>query len=217
MRPAIRGNEVVFKNDTFIGVNLGYNFYAEQEGDIKGLVDKFNYKPSCSFKELGAYKKSLNSIKKKWKNTSIFPYILNPYTTNLVKRTITIDNSKAPYSNRYLCFDEEYVALYFYNNSYPDSFSKELTKKQKFREDELYCMKDFAGPLPEKPFLTNVLVIGHEVQIVGVWTSFTPHVLVLVKKKSYHSEEIVEGIQKAFRNYDLALAPSIAGVFEIED
>lgn len=216
MRPAIHGNEVVFDKDTFIGINLGFNFYAEHEGNIKKLAESFNYMYSgISLRELAAYKKSLHAINKKWKNTSILPYILNPYTTALVKRTITIDNSsKAPYYNKYLCFDEEYVALYFYNKSYPQGFSEKLTSKQKFREDELYCMRDFASQIPEKPFMNNVLAVGRDIQIVGVWTSFTPYMLVLVKKNLPHSEEIVAGIQKAFRNYDLALAPEMAGVFE---
>lgn len=215
MRPAIHGSEVVFDKDTFIGINLCFNFYAEHEGNIKKLVESFNYRYSYSIRELAAYKKCLHAINKKWKNTSILPYILNPYSTTLVKRTITIDNSsKAPYYNKYLCFDEEYVALYFYNNSYPDNFSDKITSKQKFREDELYCMRDFASQIPEKPFMNNVLAVGHAIQIVGVWTSFTPCMLVLVKKNFPHSDEIVAGIQKAFRNYDLALAPEIDGVFE---
>lgn len=38
MKSAMHGSEVIFKEDSFVGVNLGYNFYAEHAGDIEKLV-----------------------------------------------------------------------------------------------------------------------------------------------------------------------------------
>lgn len=103
--------------------------------------------------------------------------------------------------------------MYFYNNSYPDSFASKLQSKKKFREDEFYCMRDFAQVVPEKSVLNNVLSFGRDGNITGSWTSYHPHMLLLIRKEVPKSLEIVASITNAFRTCNLGLAPGLDGVF----
>lgn len=212
MRAGIYGSEIIIDDGNFIGVNLGYNYYAEHECDLKCLVEKYNRKDSSqSAKD--------KEIKKKYKDSWVKDYILNPDTTGLIKRTIVFDNSKPDYYDNYLSRHGEYLAMYIgkkdtYEYSY---WNKTLVSNKVYREDELIQMSDYARKIEDKSqsrLITGNLHICHEPDLIGLWTGTDTDILLMIRKDRDDWKILVDGITNALHDCNLAVVNGIQNVFK---
>lgn len=155
MRPTVFGKQLVCRGKEFIGLNLGYNFYVEHEGDTLTLVQQLRLRKESLglMKFLGASGAQLRAADKKFKEeqTVIKRFRACPYANYMVgkytqynKRKISIDNSSIVSKYGTLqTRNMEYVFLSIGSTFNTEDWNKRFGSRRKFTEEDFMYMPDY--------------------------------------------------------------------------
>ena len=217
-RPTVYGKEIRIDNQNrCIGINLGYNFYCEHEGDTLGIVESCNnvnlrqlhllssLAPIQYRKEITKLKKQIKSDEKfikRWNNTPFADHVFMPSTYSLLKMVV-IDNSaiRQKYSNIFLN-DGHYYLLSIGNGITPDVWEKKFGTKKTVSEEDLFYMQDYQGLCRNTGYiLNNGFNLTQQLNFGASWATHNSYLLVVLpaEQKSY-----LEDIQSALKAGNLA-------------
>lgn len=235
-RPTVFGKEIVVDNDNkVIGINLGYNFYAEHEGDTGIIVNNMNKKLYMQLSMMQAaggirYRKQIKQLTKqiknnealmgKWSLTPFKGYVFAP-TTNSMLKMIVINNSeiKKKYNN-FMLQDGRYYLLVIGDGLTPEYWEKRFGTKKTVSEADLFDMTDYQSTFcGNKPYILNIksasktVRVAHNDCFAAAWAlgnSYSNYLMIAISedKKSY-----LEDIQKALKNGDLACVTQDRKIF----
>lgn len=158
-RPSVYGRQLVVSgNNLFCGINLGYNFFCEHEGDVSIIAKGLNTLAEFIYSENRSTKRRFSkSVKKtqRWQSTPFAGGVLLdivPYC----KKSLIIDNSSiiGKYKN-YQMKDGEYtmLAIGYFNN---DNWHNVHGDRRKFTEEEIMYMPDYQSPMTNFGYLNNI-------------------------------------------------------------
>ena len=217
-RPTIYGKEIRVDNeDNCIGINIGYNFYSEHEGDTRCIVDKLNKElpRSLTFlKTLGTlrYRKEIKQISKEieknekaisiWKNTPFIDSVLVPTTRTWLKMVV-IDNSevRTNYTN-VLLQDGHYYLLIIGNGLTHEYWEQKFGKKKTVSEKDLFYMEDYQRMCRNTGYiLNNGCRLQQQNNFAASWSLTDDAIMILLPEQQKH---YLEDIQTALKNGYLA-------------
>lgn len=222
-RPTVFGKEIVVdKENKIVGINIGYNFYAEHEGDTGIIVQNMNkklYMQLSMMQAAGAlrYRKQIKQITKqiknneklmsKWSLTPYKGYVFAPTTSSMLKMII-INNSeiKQKYIN-FMLQDGRYYMLVIGDGLTPEYWEKRFGAKKTVSEADIFDMSDYQSTFARSPYKLRNCDKVTKIQgdnFGAAWAlgnSYSNYLMVVMPedKKSY-----LEDIQKALKNGDLA-------------
>lgn len=206
MRTAVYGSEILVDSKGFVGVNLGYYFYAEHEWLDVGLIQSFNQNTIYGTEQKVKYMKSMHDIEKKYKNEQIKEYILNPEIVKTFKRTIQIDNTGSKYSDC-LCYNDEYIAFYMANRGLWsfDKRSEYIQSGKTYKEDDLLYQDDYShNKTGEQHIITGNNMVCRETDIAATWDDSTPELLILFRKTE-RNRYVIKELEIALKEKRLAI------------
>lgn len=215
MRTAVFGSQLVIKNNKFIGVNLGYNFISEHDGDLKQLVMNINksqinpltYATLPPFQKMRVNKdiKAQKTIISRWSKTPFAQYMIFPKTPYF-KREIIINNDNSHYK-KYLTTNGNYTLLIIGTKFDKESWYRKFGAKRKFSEDELLTQDDYNIDNREnvKYNLAISQLNNNETPVfVGSW-EFNDDSIMLLVNKDICEYNIVDSIIRAMQCGNLAV------------
>lgn len=220
-RPTVYGKEVrINSQGKCVGINLGYNFYSEHEGDTVGIVQSCNNEDlrwisllSCAgYKEcrkeitkLKRQRKLNEKLVSRWNNTPFRDHVFMPSVSSML-RMIVIDNSavRQKYSN-VLLNDGHYYLLAIGEGFTSEMWEKKFGRRKTVSEEDIFYMPDYQRLGSNLGYLLNN---GYHIAQVGnfgaCWAIHSNYLFIVLpaEQKSY-----LEDIQSALKAGTLACVP----------
>lgn len=217
-RPTVYGKEIrLDRHGKCVGINLGYNFYSEHEGDTIVIVDSANRKMHSALSMLKAfgafaYRKQISQLSKKikanekalarWSATPFNGHVFAP-TTNSMLKMIVINNSEVrnKYSNVMLN-DGHYYILSIGDGLTPEYWEKKFGSKKTVSEEDLFYMPDYQNMIRSTGYILNQ---GHRLKqdttFGASWALGSEYMIIVLpaEQKSY-----LEDLQSALNAGNLA-------------
>lgn len=224
-RPTVYGKEIrVNSQNECIGINLGYNFYCEHEGDTDCIVDDFNRHNSVpiDMNSLRQYYKEVNRIKKqtkqgeriisRWRLTPFNGHVFIP-SVNTMLKMIVINNEEVrrKYST-VLLDDGHYYLLSIGRGLTPEIWEKKFGSKKTVSESDIFYMPDYQGLYRNTGFILNngqQMIQGRN--FGASWALCSSYMMIVLpaEQKSY-----LEDIQLALKAGNLACVQSEPRMFK---
>lgn len=217
-RPTVYGKEIrVNSQGRCVGINLGYNFYSEHEGDTISIVESLNRKMYITLNMLrvsGAiiYRKQISQLRKqikayekslgRWSATPFNGHVFAP-TTNSMLKMIVINNTeiRSKYNN-ILLRDGRYYLLVIGDGITQESWEKKFGSKKTVSEADLFYMPDYQNMYGNTGYILNQ---GYRLQqdstFGASWSLHSDYILIVLpaEQKSY-----LEDLQSALKAGTLA-------------
>jgi hypothetical protein len=217
MRATVFGREVKYNNQgVLMGINLGFNFYAEHEAGTLEMVHNINSDNSVNIdkvqsENLGKVKSNLKYNKlvnkdiqevSKWKNTPFAEYVLKP-SAPMYYRPVTIDNTEIQkeYTN-FLLDKGDYFLFMVSKQSNIDRLKERLGNKRKFSEKDMFYMLDYQ-PNTGTSSVSNFY-------FAAAWDSSGFELLI---KRGIRGEQVIGLLESAIKGGNLAIIPEAEAMF----
>lgn len=171
MRAAVYGTQYISdRNNNFVAINIGYNFYIEHEHGVDKLVNTVNsciempegledgyqaiYKCSNQMEAMKIVsklnklqkkaKKETARVQKRWANTPFGNNIISP-VARVFQREIIIDNTgiQGLHSN-FLTTNGKYTLLGLGDGYTKGYWHKKFGNRRKFTEEDFFYMPDYS-------------------------------------------------------------------------
>jgi len=213
MRPTVYGKEIrVDNNDKCVGINIGYNFYAEHEGDTCSIVENVNnkfYSNLNLLKALGRFKnrQEINKLNKqlkcneklisRWNNTPFVGHVFFS-TTPFWLKMIVINNSEVRKKyNNVILEDGHYYLLVIGDRINADSWENKFGTKKTVSEDDLFCMRDYQGLSRNTGYLlNNGSSLKKENNFAASWSLSDNTIMILLEEsKKNYLEDMVNALK----------------------
>lgn len=214
MRPAVYGRELIIRDDKFVGINFGYNFYCEHETSdgegMESIVRHINgidfmsvpFNPVAIKKARNLVEKQNKSIENHWRHDKeVIPHIISP-ACGYLRRELIIDNSKLRDKGvTPLLEDGNYTMMMFDLKSSCEHMNTErLGQKRKFAEDMLLYTPDYVRSRAVKPL-----------RFAGAW-SMGKGFIVLVSKDYSLYRNIPDIIENSHKGHSLGVFNGVQGI-----
>lgn len=227
MRPTLFGKEIHTYQDKFLGINLGYNFYAEHEYHIEEIPARLNNYSIVSGSMDMIYRRTIgqtiqlkrkisaqNKVVARWDNTPFKDKVLYPCTI-YTKREVIIDNTGIQNKyNRFLTNNGNYTLLYL--GLTPESWRKHHGDRRKFTEEELLYMSDYNTDMSVNiGFMTKGRnkIVKDNIGFAAAWQGGMHEIMLLVSSEVESTKHIVEGIISAIKKGSLAVVQEEGRLF----
>ena len=213
-RPTVYGKEIRVDNDnTCVGINIGYNFYCEHEGDTICIVENLNnisYRNLNFLKTLGGirYVREINKLSKqlkknekivsRWKNTPYVGHVFFPTTPTWLKMVV-IDNSEVRTKYKNVILDDGHYYLLVIGTGFTSEYwEKKFGTKKTVSEKDLFMIEDYQGLCRNTGYLlNNGQGLKQENNFAASWSLSDNTIMILLpeQKKSY-LEDIVKALKE---------------------
>lgn len=206
-RVALYGRDLSRDNyGKMVGINLGYNFCCEHEGDISQLAYNINRYAAMSngktIKNRSKLKKS-NKLLQRWDNTPYKGKVLFSLTPYL-RKEIIIDNTQIQSKYSTFILDNDEYTLLILGRVDNDSWHRRFGNRRKFSEEELLSMSEYQGHRNnmQGEFGGNTLGSGTlgNGSFVGSWQYNGDNILILEKRLKEYAFSTTVGVVDSIIN-----------------
>lgn len=219
VKASLYGREIALdKYRKFIGINLGFSYIPEHDGDVSQIAKNINSYTmnlySNNFKKNIQLKKSFK-LAKTFENTPFGKSNLLSITPYL-RREIIIDNSSIKDKYNTLALEnDEYIILYI-GNMDKESWHRRFGNRRKFTEEELLYMKDYQnteGIRTEADMHYEKMMYGNT-NFVGAWSIDANNIVIIEKKYISPSGHTIDNIINSLTKGYIALAYNEKRIFK---
>ena len=230
MRAALFSRQIITDNDDkIIGINIGYNFYAEHECGTDALVANINTNrlkdiqalmDCASLIERHKVKKSIEKRQKankmalkRWENTPFNGYVLLPSVQYFTHKIIINNDSIKDKYNVFLTDNSNYTMLYIGNGIDNEYWHKKFGNKRTLTEKDIFYMEDYQSTLLNTGYILAGRPRVGEMQqsktLIGQWAGSDRGIMILMKNDDY-----IQDIISALKRGSIAVVPEERRLFK---